>query len=71
MNERPMTTACAVLHLDAKGSTVPCPGYPHQTETGQQDTGRRCPRCDCPDGHKQCDHCKSCPHACVASKEPS
>lgn len=31
--------------------------------TDQQDTGRRCPRCDCPDGHTQCDHCKICPHA--------
>jgi hypothetical protein len=29
----------------------------------QADTGRRCPRCDCPDGHEQCDHCKVCPHA--------
>ena len=28
-----------------------------------EDTGRRCPRCDCPDGHTQCDHCKVCPHA--------
>jgi len=28
-----------------------------------EDTGRRCPRCDCPDGHEQCDHCKVCPHA--------
>lgn len=27
------------------------------------DTGRRCPRCDCPDGAPQCDHCKVCPHA--------
>lgn len=27
------------------------------------DAGRRCPRCDCPDGHEQCDHCKVCPHA--------
>jgi hypothetical protein len=27
------------------------------------DTGRRCPRCDCPDGHSQCEHCKTCPHA--------
>lgn len=31
--------------------------------TDSQDTGRRCPRCDCPDGHEQCDHCKVCPHA--------
>ena len=31
--------------------------------TDQQDTGRRCPRCDCADGHTQCDHCKVCPHA--------
>lgn len=30
------------------------------------DTGRRCPRCDCPDGHEQCDHCKVCPHAVTA-----
>lgn len=28
-----------------------------------QDTGTRCPRCDCPDGHTQCGHCKVCPHA--------
>ncbi|AVH60021.1 MULTISPECIES: hypothetical protein [Streptomyces] len=27
------------------------------------DTGRRCPRCDCPDNAPQCDHCKVCPHA--------
>lgn len=26
------------------------------------DTGLRCPRCDCPDGHTQCDHCMVCPH---------
>lgn len=27
------------------------------------DTGRRCPRCDCPDGHEQCEHCKTCEHS--------
>lgn len=34
-----------------------------------QDTGRRCPRCDCPDGHEQCDHCKACPYARPARAE--
>lgn len=33
------------------------------------DTGLRCPRCDCPDGHSQCDHCKVCPHARPVGKE--
>jgi hypothetical protein len=34
------------------------------------DTGRRCPRCDCPDGHTQCDHCKVCPHADEQIRQP-
>lgn len=29
------------------------------------DESRRCPRCDCPDGHTQCEHCKVCPHAVI------
>lgn len=29
------------------------------------DESRRCPRCDCPDGHEQCEHCKVCPHAAL------
>lgn len=29
MSERPIKMACAVLHTDAAGNTVPCPGYPH------------------------------------------
>lgn len=33
------------------------------------DTGTRCPRCDCPDGHTQCQHCKICPHARPVPKE--
>ncbi|MER5715699.1 hypothetical protein [Streptomyces sp. NPDC002132] len=37
--------------------------------TDQPDTGHRCPRCDCPDGHTQCDHCKVCPHARPAPTE--
>lgn len=32
------------------------------TEQPTDDTGRRCPRCDCADGHTQCDHCKECPY---------
>ncbi|MGW7726184.1 hypothetical protein ACWGJ6_22980 [Streptomyces canus] len=27
--ERPITSTCAVLHTDAAGNTIPCPGYPH------------------------------------------
>lgn len=29
MPERPIITTCAVLHTDAEGNTIPCPGYPH------------------------------------------
>ena len=35
MNEKPerrITVACAVLHTDDDGNTVPCPGYPHADE---------------------------------------
>lgn len=45
-------------HTDQWGTPVLCPHTQPAT-----DTGRRCPRCDCPDGHEQCDHCKVCPHA--------
>ncbi|MEU1443267.1 hypothetical protein [Streptomyces mirabilis] len=38
------------VHTDGWGNPIQCPA-------------RRCPRCDCPDGHTQCDHCKVCPHA--------
>lgn len=34
------------------------------------DTGRRCPRCDCADGHEQCEHCKVCEHARPSSAGP-
>lgn len=34
--ERPMKVACAALHTDANGNTIPCPGYPHLAE-GQVD----------------------------------
>lgn len=27
--ERPIRAACAVLHTDSEGNTIPCPGYPH------------------------------------------
>jgi hypothetical protein len=47
------------LHTDPWGTPVQCP----HAEPAAADTGRRCPRCDCPDGHEQCDHCKICPHA--------
>ncbi|MBD9700622.1 hypothetical protein IHE56_00655 [Streptomyces sp. ID01-12c] len=46
------------LHTDPWGTPVQCP----HSEPAAADTGRRCPRCDCPDGHEQCDHCKTCPH---------
>lgn len=62
----PITGACAAHHTDGCGNVTPCPGYPHAVQsdaTNDQDTGRRCPRCDCPDGHEQCEHCKVCPHA--------
>lgn len=36
---------------------------PRREQTATADTGRRCPRCDCPDGHEQCEHCKVCEHA--------
>lgn len=47
-------------HTDPWGVPVQCP---HAEPVVQADTGRRCPRCDCPDGHEQCQHCKVCPHA--------
>lgn len=47
-------------HTDPWGTPVQCP---HVEPVVQADTGRRCPRCDCPDGHEQCQHCKVCPHA--------
>lgn len=47
-------------HTDPWGTPVQCP---HAEPVAQEDTGRRCPRCDCPDGHEQCQHCKVCPHA--------
>ncbi|MDX2697109.1 hypothetical protein [Streptomyces ipomoeae] len=58
------------LHTDPWGTPVQCP----HTEPAATDTGRRCPRCDCPDGHEQCDHCKVCPHAAIEEQsmgEPS
>lgn len=42
-----------------------------RAEANQQDTGTRCPRCDCPDGHTQCQHCKTCPHTRPQPKENS
>lgn len=47
-------------HTDLWGTPVQCP---RAEPVVQADTGRRCPRCDCPDGHEQCQHCKTCPHA--------
>jgi hypothetical protein len=38
------------VHTDGWGAPIRCPA-------------RRCPRCDCPDGAEQCEHCKVCPHA--------
>jgi hypothetical protein len=38
------------VHTDPWGTPVQCPH-------------RRCPRCDCADGHTQCEHCKICTHA--------
>jgi hypothetical protein len=38
------------VHTDGWGTPIQCPA-------------RRCPRCDCPDGAEQCEHCKVCPHA--------
>jgi hypothetical protein len=38
------------IHTDGWGNPIQCPA-------------RRCPRCDCADGHTQCEHCKVCPHA--------
>lgn len=54
------------LHTDPWGVSVQCP---HAEPMVQEDTGRRCPRCDCPDGHEQCQHCKVCPHARTAESE--
>ena len=45
------------VHTDGWGTPIQCPA-------------RRCPRCDCPDGHTQCEHCKVCPHAGGAPSEP-
>ncbi|MFE8961728.1 hypothetical protein [Streptomyces iakyrus] len=41
------------VHTDGWGTPIQCPA------------ARRCPRCDCPDGAAQCDHCKVCPHATI------
>lgn len=48
------------VHTDPWGVSIPCP---RAEPVVQADTGWRCPRCDCPDGHEQCQHCKVCPHA--------
>jgi hypothetical protein len=64
--EQPMSRRCVrpecggEQHTDPWGTPVQCP---HAEPAVQEDTGRRCPRCDCPDGHEQCQHCKICPHA--------
>lgn len=29
MSDNSTRTACAALHTDGQGNTVPCPGYPH------------------------------------------
>lgn len=39
--------------------------------TNEQDTGKRCPRCDCADRLPQCDHCKTCRYAKPIPKEKS
>lgn len=52
------------VHTDPWGVSIPCP---RAEPVVQADTGRRCPRCDCPDGHEQCQHCKICPHARTAA----
>ena len=46
------------VHTDPWGKAARC-----QHAEPEADTGRRCPRCDCADGHTQCEHCKVCPHA--------
>lgn len=33
------SVACAVLHADSDGNSIPCPGYPHALVT-------RCPECE-------------------------
>lgn len=33
MSEQIDEIACAVLHRDSEGRTIPCPGYPHRDET--------------------------------------
>ncbi|MFE9124997.1 hypothetical protein ACFYOF_06175 [Streptomyces sp. NPDC007148] len=39
------------VHTDGWGTPIQCPA------------SRRCPRCDCADGHTQCEHCKTCTYA--------
>ena len=45
------------IHTDGWGTPIQCPA-------------RRCPRCDCPNGAEQCEHCKVCPHADGGPKTP-
>ncbi len=58
---------------DAAGSPgvsrclLTCPRRTQQPMS--DDTGMRCPRCDCADRLPQCDHCKVCPHARPVGKE--
>jgi hypothetical protein len=35
----PFNMACAALHTDGQGNTIPCPGYPHES-TADSDEGR-------------------------------
>jgi hypothetical protein len=37
MTEPHIHVACAALHRDAQGNTVPCPGYPHTAERKERD----------------------------------
>lgn len=61
------TGRCISSHCVEGGHILPVEGEGEVPASDQQDTGRRCPRCDCPDGHEQCDHCKVCPHASAST----
>lgn len=43
---RSASTACAVLHTDSEGNSIPCPGYPHADEGPEPASGDQISRFD-------------------------
>lgn len=48
-----MNTACGVLHTDAEGNTIPCPGYPHTAEPDGRDAAEPEATSDDEDGYPE------------------